>query len=149
MYERSYGYLYDKGRRVQDDAANIRRHIKTMTKAGALPADWKYSVRYQSFAGGCAIEVRGESPRSIYAADPRAFREHVRHAETGEWVFGWQDRLTLEAQTVLKALHELHDAHNHDGSDVQSDYFDVKFYGTPSVTVADGVPEYVAAEVRS
>lgn len=70
MYERTYGYLYDRNRSVKEDAALIRRNVKTMTGAGVLPEDWTYSVRYRCFSGGCAIDVRASSPRPVLLMDP-------------------------------------------------------------------------------
>lgn len=147
VYERTYGYLYEEARPVKEDAASIRRTIKTLAKAELIPSDWTYSVRYRSFAGGCAIDVRGVSPRAIYAADPDAFREHALNHETGAWVMGWKDKLTIEARTVLDTLHELLGAHNHDGSEIMVDYFDVKFYGVPEIDTAPGVLRYEAGTV--
>lgn len=146
MSDRTYGYLYDRDRPAKQDAANIRRTIRTLAKGGLLPADWTYSVRYRSFANGRAIDVTAMSPRPIYAADPEPM-DWAKHAETGEYVHAWADRLTLEARAVLDTLQELHDAHNHDGSDIQSDYFDVKFYGVPTLAVCPGVARYVAPDV--
>ena len=140
-YERTYGYLYDKNRTVKDDAANMRRHIRTMTKAELLPADWTYSVRYRTASMCCAIDLVATSPRPIYAADPNE-QSWAKHYETGEFVIGWKDKLTREARAVLDTLTDLHNGHNHDGSDIQSDYFDVKFYGVPSLAVVSGVLAY-------
>lgn len=134
MYERTYGYLYERNRLVKDDAALIRRTIKTLAKGGLIPADWSYSVRYRSYAGGCSIDVKATSPRPIYAAEPDTY-EHpwATNVETGEQVHAWKDRLTIEARNVLDTLSELHDACNHNGCETQVDYFDVKFYGVPGI----------------
>lgn len=142
MYERSYGYRYDRDRPTKQDAAMIRADIKALTKAGMLPADWTTSVRYRTFAGGCSIDVRGVSPRPIYACDPRT-HEPQFHPQRGEYVYAWVDKLTLEAKAVHDALDDLVHAYNHDGSDLMTDYFDVKFYGSANVETAAGVPEWV------
>lgn len=165
MYERTYGYLYDRERSVKDDAKLIRSTIKTMAKAGILPADWTYSVRYDTFAGGCAIRVTATSPRPIYLMDPGMIAAHKerprvvtvpRHLRDradggGEWMrleiragdqydIYWIDSLTDEARAVSDALNELHHACNHDdGSDSMTDHFDVKFYGTAQLETAPGV----------
>lgn len=172
MYERHYGYLYDAKRRPQDDAKLIRSTIKTMVKAGMLPDDWKYSVRYRSFAGGCAIDVVGKSPRPIWLMNPGYYRaapgrdRYLRLALDGamvdcvirageQWHVRVCDVETTEAKAVDAALRELHSACNHDGSESQVDYFDVKFYGVPTIDVIDGVdrcihrsPEYLPASAR-
>lgn len=141
MYERTYGYLYDERRPVKEDAASIRRTIKTLAKAELIPADWTYSVRYRSFAGGCAIDPSAKSPRPIYAADPEPYG-WAKNTETGEYVHAWKDRLTIEAKTVLDTLEELLRAHNHNGSEVQVDYFDVKFYGVPEIGTLAGIARF-------
>jgi hypothetical protein len=157
MSSRSYGYLYDRDRRVKDDAALIRSTIKTMTGAGVLPADWKYSVRYRRFAGGCSIDIDARSPRPIrlmdsgyYAAAPGRDR-YLTLAIEGEmkpciisagqqWHVRACDVNTAEVTAVYDALNELLRACNHDGSDIMTDYFDVKFYGVPSIGTLPGVP---------
>jgi hypothetical protein len=141
MTSRWYGYNYDRERSVKDDAANIRRHIRTMVQAGLLPSDWTYSVRYRRFAGGSSIDVRATSPRPIYAADPHSDGP-VKHAETGAWVTAWVDRLTSEARAVKGTLEDLVNGHNHDGSDTSTDYFDVKFYGDVVLITASDVPKF-------
>lgn len=145
MYERSYGDLYDKERTAKDVAAEIRRQIRAAVKAGDLPGDWRYSVRFQRYSGGRAIDVRATSPRPIYGADPTVsnrWGERVRHSETGDYVSAWVDRLTTEARRVRDLLDALHTAHNHNGSDSETDYFDVKYYGLVSLTTVVGVPEW-------
>lgn len=75
IYERHYGYLYDAERTVKEDAANIRRHIKSMQKAGLLPDDWKFSVRYRTASMCRSIDINAVSPHPIMGRDydPRGF----------------------------------------------------------------------------
>lgn len=142
---RTYGYLYDRERPVKGDAANIRRHIKTMVKAGLLPADWSYSVRKRSATHSWAVDVTAMSPRPTLAVDPNeVFRamhsgDYPVHPETGQVVTYPRDCETVEAAAVYATLKDLVDGHNHDGSDVTTDYFDVKFYGGVTLDTAPGV----------
>lgn len=161
---RTYGYLYDRNRLVKDDAALMRRHIKTLVGNGVLPGDWKYSVRYRTFAGGCSIDVTATSPRPIHMMQPeRVFGgrdgvviERVPVAprdrdEHGLWwqnmtvlagdfyEIRWCDSITCEAKYVSDLLDDLHGAFNHDGSDSQVDHFDVKFYGRAVLDTVPGV----------
>jgi len=147
MYDREYGYLYDRQRPVKEDAASIRRIIKTLVKGGLLPADWRYTVRYRTFAGGAAIDVAAEAPRPIFAAEPDTY-DHpwAVHGETGEVVHRRDARYTAEAAAVEATLRELHAAHNHNGNDTMTDYFDTKFYGVPRIDTAAGVPAYDPAQ---
>jgi hypothetical protein len=139
MYERTYGYRYDAHRTVAQDAKLIRADIKMLVKAAMLPTDWTYSVR----STHSSIRITATSPRPTYAADPRQW-EPQWNPESEKWVHAWVDKLTLEARAVHDALNELHHAYNHDGSDIQSDYFDVKYYGTAGLETAPGVAQYVA-----
>lgn len=138
MYERTYGYRYERNRPVKDDAKMIRADIKTLSKAGMLPADWKYSVRYRSFAGGCSIDISARSPRPIYTEDPSRLDVAIRGSR--------DETLTKEARAVEDALTELHRAYNHDGSETQVDYWDVKFYGVPSIGCLEGVEKWPGGE---
>lgn len=168
MYERTYGYLYDRDRLVKDDAALIRRTIKTLAKGDLLPADWVYSVRYRTFAGGRAIDISARSPRPVTlmesgyvrASDTKPRRVIVPRrldiddtslADDERWInlwlrpgeqheIRWCDTSTSEARAVHRALSDLHDGCNHDGSDSMTDYFDVKFYGSVSIDTLPGVP---------
>lgn len=136
MTERTYGANYDRDRSVKDDAAKIRRTIKDMVKGGHLPADWKYSVRYRTASMMQAIDVHCTSPRPTLSVDPYSL-----NPDTGREI-GFANAETSEARTVRESLTELVASFNHDGSDLQTDYFDVKFYGDVSVRPADGVPRF-------
>lgn len=145
MYERRYGALCDKNRPVKDDAALIRRTIRAAVKAGDLPADWAYSVRFRRRTGGSSIDAYATAPRPIYAADPDRYdHPHVRNAETGEWVTAYADRMTGEARRVEHFLSGLLAAYNFDGSETQVDYWDVKFYGMARVSTADGIDQVMS-----
>lgn len=147
------GYLYDPDRAVKDDAANIRRHIKTMTKAGLLPADWRYSVRYQTASMCRAIDITATAPRPIYGVDRNDVMDWETlgqappvHAETGKPVTSIRAAWTREAKAVLDTLEELSAAHNYDASDTMTDYYDVKFYGAVTLTVSPGAPTHTTQE---
>lgn len=127
MYERTYGYLYTPGATVTQIAASVRRTIKTLVKADLLPADWTYSVRKRSHN---SIDVTATAPRAIWAAEPDTY-DHpwAMNAETGKHVHALAERRTVEARMVHDTIKDLLDGHNHNGSETQMDYFDVKFYG--------------------
>lgn len=138
LYERSCGYRYDRDRTVKEDAALIRADIRTLAKAGMLPADWKYSVRFERASMCKSIDVTATSPRPIYVNDP---------ADTARGLTLWSSALTEEAAAVHNALDDLHNAYNHDGSDLSSDYFDVKFYGHAVLCVAEGIEKWPGGPV--
>lgn len=144
MTQRTYGTQYDRSRTVKDDAASIRNQVKAAQRDGRIPAGWKVTVRTRKVTHSQAIDVHAASPKAIYAADPMS-RDWVKHSETGEYVMAWADKYTLEAASVRQVLQALWNAHNHDGSDAQVDYFDVKFYGEVTLGTVAGVPEWEAA----
>lgn len=156
MYERSYGPKYEPGLDTAEIAKRIRASVKTLVKAGTLPADWKYSVRTDRFAGGSAIRVRATSPRPImvmtsdeqWEAQVRG-GDPVRHPETGEWVRHYGESHTVEAAAVYAILKVEQAAYNFDGSETQVDYWDVNYYGEVNLDTAPGVPEALDADGRA
>ena len=149
MTERVKGRSYDADRDVVDDAKMIRAEIAAYRKAGIVPADWTYQVRTARFAGGCSIDITATSPRPVYACNPDTIDEPFAYnAELDRWVTAHADRYTIEAQATLIALAELHAAYNHDGSDISTDYFDVKFYGYARLDTVAGVPRWAGSVER-
>lgn len=152
MYERSYGYKYEQqqGLSTTEIAKLIRRDIKTAQKEGLLPTHWKYSVRTTYFAGGSSIEVRVKNCadawqvcQGIVPGSERTLADGSWTARTcaNVWCAGRNDPqyahaasehkvLTEEARVAKTTLERIHGAYNHDGSEVQVDYFDVNYYGT-------------------
>lgn len=124
MTERTYGARYDKNADVKDIAKTLRREIAEEIEAGVLPRG-KYSVKIARFSGGQSIDIRvadleltlGGLFRDEYLQDTNVYQYMYQ-----QWVYD-----TLEIVGALMS------AHNHDGSDSQSDYFDVKFYGNATV----------------
>jgi hypothetical protein len=53
--------------------------------------------------------------------------------------------LTAEGRRVLGVLERLHEAYNHDGSDVMTDYFDRLYFGTVEVYEHDNRDDQAAA----
>lgn len=136
---RAYGAKYDRthGLRTADIAKLVRADIKMARKigkqaqagdtSGALattdpianaPAQVTYSVRTRTYAGGSSIDV-------------------VIKNIPAEW--GWTESFDDRGDVVRKGTEALRalsvelkailDAYNYDGSDLASDYSDVRFYG--------------------
>lgn len=150
-YERSYGYRYSDGGRLDTAviAKLIRADIKTAVSEGLLPERWSYSVRIDRFSGGSSIDVRVKNCADAWTPCP-GYRIGTRHDyEDGSWAATgcrdpWckaggihkdlpdaqeHDVLTEEALAAKMTLERIHGAYNHDGSDVMTDYFDVNYYG--------------------
>lgn len=133
MYERSYGYRYEEVARYSSPgeiAKLIRRDIKQAVEEGLLPSRWSYSVRSDSLA--VDVEVRdcadafqpcdgGQKCHNVWCSarnDPL-----YAHGATPHEV------LTDDAEAARMTLKRIHGAYNHDGSEIQTDYFDVRYYG--------------------
>lgn len=152
MYERSYGYLYEQiGERPTTThiAAAIRQDIKTAKAEGLLPNHWRYSVRTRYFAGGSSIDVDVKACEDAWQ-ECDGMKVGSRHRLPSGTVVGtgcgnvwckaggqYKDSpsaethqvLTEDAEAARMTLERIHNAYNHTGSDVTTDYFDVRYYG--------------------
>lgn len=133
MYERSYGYRYAElgdHPTCAEIAKVVRGDIKQAVGEGLLPARWSYSVR--SDTNSVEVDVR-DCPDAWKACDGGNGCHNVwcdarndpkyAHAATPHEV------LTDEAEAAKMTLDRIHGAYNHDGSEIQTDYFDVRYYG--------------------
>jgi len=106
MYERTYGAEYDASMTVKQIAAVVRTRLRAALKAGDLPVpagnEVKISVRYRTASMMQAID------RTVSGFE----------GTRSEWA------------ALRKAIDAVANAYNHDGSDIQTDYFDVRFYGS-------------------
>lgn len=158
-YEIAYGSRYDGKLSTKEIAARVRAEIKALVKAGSLPPDWKFYVRYRGFAGGTSIDVTAQSPVATYLCAPGwvSAGPNERHLDLpikGEWKSciirandQWHvSRDDAEAPGVAwvrTLLDGLLRSYNYDGSDIQTDYFNVNFYGHVAVTtVGDWRAQY-------
>lgn len=137
MYERSYGYRYAElgdHPSAAEIAKAIRADIKQAVAEGLLPARWSYSVRSETFSGGSSVDVRvqdcadawqacdgGTGCRNVWCSA----RNDPAYAHGAEPHFVY----TEEAEAAKITLQRIHDAYNHDGSELMTDYFDVRYYG--------------------
>lgn len=132
MYERSYGYMYEAARDLTttEIAKRIRADVKTAVAEGLLPVRWAYSVRTDH---GTAISVEVKDCADAWMpCDGRDCRDVWCKAKgLEEYAHGATEHaaLTEEAQAAKMTLERIHGAYNHDGSEIQSDYFDVRYYG--------------------
>jgi hypothetical protein len=132
---RTYGAKYDHthtmdiadiAKQVREDIKLARKIAKLTVEPGALatldalanaPVQMKFGVRISRFSGGCALDVR------------------VKNIPADWWTERTDDRgdvgkfATPALKAVAAELKQILDAYNHDGSDLLTDYFDVRFYG--------------------
>ena len=141
MYERSYGYLYSElgqSPTNTDIAKAIRADIKQAVAEGLLPARWTYSVRSDNLAVSVMVQ---DCADAFQACDGRddchdvwcVARNDPRYAHAAHT----HDVLTEEAKVARMTLQRIHSAYNHDGSELQADYFDVRYYGGVSFEDSD------------
>ena len=128
MYEISYGSKYQKGLDVKDIAKLYREEIKQEIKAGTLPKDLKLSVKISRYAGGRSLNVYVEACPSTTFYNPARLKHELEQPH--DYVTGREIPFhTAEGTRILKLLKEKLGAYNFDGSEIQSDYFHVNFYG--------------------
>ena len=126
-YERSYGSTYDKTLTTTQIAKLVRAKIRDYTKSGRLPKGLKVSVRSEYFANGSSIGAK------ITAMPFPIFNENRLRAEieypndVAQWP---REAYSPRALRVLAEIKALMAGYNHDGSDIQTDYWDVKFYSS-------------------
>lgn len=127
MYEKTYGAKYEqtKGLRRVEIAKLIRADIKAAVAAGELP---KVSYSVRASGGGNSIHVR-----IAWKARPVGDRPAI-------------ERYTAETRALRSAVEQIVEAYNYDCSDLQSDYFDVRFYGSVDIE-EDG--DAMVTELRS
>jgi hypothetical protein len=132
---RVYGAKYDHthtmdiadiAKQIREDIKLARKIAKQAAEPGALatvdplanaPVEMKFGVRISRFSGGCALDIR------------------IKNVPAGWWTERTDDRgdtgkfATPALKAVAAELRQIMDAYNHDGSDLLTDYSDVRFYG--------------------
>lgn len=150
-YNNFYGSEYEKFPTVKEVAASTRKMLVAATKDETSPLfGAKVSVRYKTFSGGCSIDTNITSPAHVVhewsSWDDRSpdtvctvcgvqlikARSDATTRENG-WSKYW---LTDQGAAMYSLAKSALDAHNHDRSDIQTDYFDVRFYGEVSISNA-------------
>jgi len=121
MSERVYGKNYCRNNSVADIRKIVRQHLRK-----EYP-NYKFSVRkdsYNSFnirlvgtSGGVAL---WDKDRIIEGKKDKRFTIH-------------EDFFSEDLRKMLKDIRQFIASHNHDGSDIMTDYFDVKFYSHVTV----------------
>lgn len=126
MTDITYGRKYDANLDVAEIAKRLRKEIKQAVKAGDLPAI-KASVRIKRYSGGQSINIYvTEAPFMINNPERVAFDITNNRRPMNELEM---PRYSEAARECLNKLNAMLNAYNYDGSDSQSDYFNVNFYG--------------------
>lgn len=158
MYERSYGAKYNVPTQVTgkdwasaaDIAKLIRTDIKAAINTGDLPGTTKnYSVRSENYSGGSAIRILAKGLDDMWVQCegiiPGSDKSEFGARSCGNvWCKGgglyadhpsatYHQILSEEGRRVEKILQGFHDSYNHNGSEIQVDYFDQRYWGDAKV----------------
>lgn len=115
------GSKYERGVDVAEIAKRVRADIKAAVKAESLPAA-KYGVRIARFSGGQSLTITASSLPFEVSNEAYVLADHSDPRNDRI------NRLSDAAKAVERALESIGAAYNFDGSDSQSDYFNVNFY---------------------
>jgi hypothetical protein len=115
--ETVYGNKYESSKNLNTAqiAKCFRSDVKVAILDGRLPEGLKLSVKIARFAGGSSIDVKVVNLPAGFK-----FCEETRQ--------GHITPLTPDGKLVMDLLKEMLDAYNYDGSDLMTDYFNVRFY---------------------
>lgn len=162
MTDRHYGYRYGElGEHpsTTEISKAIRQDIKQAVKEGLLPGSpVQFSVRTEYFSGGSSIDITVRNWDSAWqecdGTVPGTRKEWPDGGSTATacpnlWCAARNDPeraahatphlvLTEHGQAAKMTLDRIINAYNHDGSDVMTDYFDVRFYGHVTFESPDG-----------
>jgi hypothetical protein len=132
MYEKTYGKKYDSSLDAAVIAKKIRQDIKAAVKAGDLPKGLKTSVRLQRYAGGRSIDIKIVHCPVQFVNLARVAWEIENPHKAPFFPVGAieEHRYTEEARVLHGRLKAIHEAYNFDGSDIQTDYSNVNYYGS-------------------
>jgi hypothetical protein len=132
MNEISYGSKYEQGLDISEIAKRLRKEIKAAVKAKELPK-CKYSVRISRYSMGQSLSVTiTETPFPIHNRRYLELEHRISYCdgECGEMREEIEriDRWTQKAIDLIKTMEEMANQWNYDGSDSQTDYFNVNYY---------------------
>lgn len=132
MYEKTFGAKYEatKNLATVEIAKLIRADIKAAIEAGTLPRG-KYSVR-SSHGSGRSIDVRIQNLEGVRLLSVEWVRWRAEHEDHETPPAGFV-RYSAVAQAAVDTLKAIHWSYNYDGSDSQTDYFNVRYYGDASI----------------
>jgi hypothetical protein len=126
--QRLYGDKYDRDLDGPGIAKAIRQDIKAAVKAGELP-EGVYSVRFRWATHSYAIDVEAKHLPGVAVLNAERIRWDAQRGTMHDLPSQCCEIHNERGKGILKTLEAIMWAYNHDGSDTQSDYWDVNFYG--------------------
>ena len=109
-------------------AALIRADIKAAVKTSTLPKA-AYSVRCSGSSIDITVSKVEPASFQIHNAAHLAWTDENPCAYPGDAPVGARERYTAEAQAILDTCDRIAAEYNYDHSEIESDYFNVRFYG--------------------
>ncbi|MDQ2737929.1 MAG: hypothetical protein M3Y35_04740 [Actinomycetota bacterium] len=111
---------------ASDIGKSLRADIKHAQLAGALPRSARFSVTSSAYSGGQSVRVEVQD---LPDRDTRVIN----------WKGGYvTERLSEAGEELQKTVRSMLNAYQRDNSDIQSDYFDVQFYGDVTIQSEHG-----------
>lgn len=127
MTEMTKGAKFEAGMDIAEIAKRVRKDLKAAQAAGELPADATFSVTIDRFSGGQSLGVTILGmPDSWTYVSPGLEPNYAENIPAN----GGQ---TDEATAATRKVEGIVFAYNYDGSDIQSDYFNVNFYSSVKI----------------
>lgn len=124
------GVKFERSLSVVEIARRVRREVRDAVKRGALPSGLVVSVRSSAYSMGQSVTVAVRhfagpvlNPARVFADELRCYEYRARGLYSAELI------------AVTDALEGMLAAYNRDASDLQTDHWDVHFYGSVDVRV--------------
>jgi hypothetical protein len=132
MTEVAYGSKYKNVERLPsvEIAKLIRADIKAAIKAGDLPEGIKVSVVTETFSGGSSIDINIKAGLNAAKIHTPAYMKSCANRDLR---CAPCEAFTEEGKRILGLLQRIHASYNFNGSDSQSDYFHVNYYGRAEI----------------
>lgn len=128
MQNKFVGKKYEAGLDVKEIAKRMRADIKQAIRTGEIAEGVKTRVRIERFAGGCSIDIRvTDVPFPVYSEE--YFEEAYCAGGLDNIMRPRDEQFSTEMRETLSVLNRIHASYKRDNSDIQSDYFDVNYYG--------------------
>lgn len=124
---RSYGDKYEETKHLHMN--EVRKLIRADIKKACPGVKVSVTGDYNSVN----ISVKGAPFSLLNPANVLWARENPNLVAAYHAPYEARDRHTQECKAMLETIDRIMGAYNYNGSDYQTDYFDVRFYGHPSI----------------
>lgn len=120
-------YLETRDLDIADIAKLVRKDLRDAQKGGLFPAEMTFTVRIDRYSGGQSLNVTlAGMPDTWTYVSPGLEPNYAEYVPANG---GYTD----EARAALELAEKIRNMYNFDRSDVQTDYFNVRFYGSTKI----------------